>query len=132
MDAAAVTLLILYLLVKDVVIPLVRKVTKKKTALEECPYGVAAAAKAIEPIAAKIPALEFNLKTHEAKLVDFGELLREHQRRNDETAIAVDNKLDIVLAELKDFREAIIARVVSLETHVEHLLARAGRRGAGD
>lgn len=136
MDVAAVTLLILYLLVKDVVIPLVKKTTSKKEKAtpmhDTCPHAEDAAARAVQPIAAKIPVLEFNLQTHETRLTEFSELIKENHAQAERTATALDNKLDIVLAELKEFREAIIDRVSRVETHIEHLLQKSPRRGSGN
>lgn len=138
MDAAAVTLLILYFLVKDVVIPLVKKVTgKKEKTMTPPPESITqaaelAAVKAVEPIAAKLPVLEFNLKTHEARLAEFSDLIRANNTQAEHVATAMDNKLDIVLQELKEFREAIIERVSRVETHIEHLLQKNPRRGSGN
>lgn len=126
-----------YIVVKDVGIPLVGKFTGSKQKAEhtdtpgDCPL--------IQPVAQRVAALEIDLARQQTRVVEFGELLKEHQQSNARSFDMMDNKLDCVLTELKEFRESIEQRVGSLgermasaETHLEHLLTDKRPRRGGD
>lgn len=87
----------------------------------------------------KLHALELNLNTLTSQVVNFETLL-------EQSGTAMDEKLDIVLAEAKDFRDLVLEelrtlrdtvtqgqkdvekRITAAETHIEHLL-RPGKGG---
>lgn len=129
---------LVYVVVKDFGIPLVRAISdRKKSKIEtvqspECPY--------IEPVKTKVIALELNYTQQTARIADLADIIKEQRQAAEDAAIISDNKLDMVLAEVKEFRESIemrigkvIERLAITETNVAHLLAnQQRRRGNGD
>lgn len=126
LNLIGLSLLIGYLAIKDVIGPLVKYVIKKKKGEDHsddprCPIGVDD----------KVRVLEIDLVGVKTRVASFSELLDEHVKRAEATATALDDKLDVVLAELKDFRESIDTRLRVLEgwaegvkVHLDHLLKR--------
>lgn len=113
-----VAILSVYTLIKDVLVPTVRKALKTGKEIPVIPS---------EP--SRLAVLEVNLSAVTAQVVQFDKLLQE-------TSISHDNKLDLVLAELKELREEHAAahqqlteRIAKAETHIEHLLQRTSRAG---
>jgi hypothetical protein len=111
--------LALYTLIKDVLSPLVKRVLKTKLPATER-----------ETVSdSRLAVLEVNLTAVTAQVVSFDKLLSD-------TSIAIDNKIDLVLVELKELREEqaeahrnMIERISRAETHIEHLLGPARHSG---
>lgn len=110
-----VAVLVAFYLVRDVLGPLVKYVTRK--AKGEGPHATEH-----DSVVPRMAVLEVNLGTLETKVADFRQLL-------EQSGAAMDNKLDIVLEELKDMRAEftrtlsnLTERITRTETHVEHLL----------
>lgn len=124
-----VAILCVFYLVRDVLGPLVKTVTRKAKGEsgesrtkppDNCP---------LVPDIGRIAVLEFNLNTLNVKVTDFTKAL-------EDAGISVDNKLDIMLQEMKEMREEFTStlikfsdRMARTETHIEHLLKM--RRGGG-
>jgi len=115
-------LLIIYLLVKDVTIPLVKKLLRKNRLMdpEDRPLG---------SLEKRIEVLEINLSNERVRLADFAEMLKDQARASEQASIITDQKLDRVLAELKEIREEFERRYAGfgerlrgVEVHIEHLL----------
>lgn len=122
--AAAVAMIFL---IRDVLGPLVRYVVGKKKAAEP-----------MRPGADRVTALEVNLTNLSTQVTQLETRLgvknTELQTLVDERSIATDNKLDIVLAELRDLREAqaeqhrhLDVRLARVEENVKHLEKTRGR-----
>lgn len=116
-----VAVLVAFYLVRDVLGPLVKYVTRRAKGETE-PHD-----KSHEPIAPRVAVLEVNLGSLETRVADFHQLL-------EQSGAAMDNKLDIVLEELKDMRGEftrtlanLTERITRTETHVEHLLRNKAR-----
>lgn len=132
------TLIIVYLLIKEVLGPLVKHVLRKKANEpvdahkvdgEKCPIGVDV----------RVTALEVNLSNLSARVVDFPRLLADQERRADETATVTDNKLDLVLqsidelkAEMSTAHLKMAERMTRVEAIIEHVLKQPpGKRSQG-
>jgi hypothetical protein len=107
-------LMVIYVLVKEVIGPLVRKKPSVDTTTDLVPV--------------RLSVLEVNLKTMESRIVEFRQLIERTGQAQDQASSALDNKMDIVLAELKEFREQVATRLTRVETEVETLL-RGSRNG---
>lgn len=118
-----------YIIFKDVGVPLVNKFTHKRPeekVQQECPL--------LQPVVARVTSLEIAAGKQSERVVDLSDMLREHASSTSRTFDVTENKLDMILAELKEFREAnegqfrqLGERVKGTEVHVEHLLK--SRRG---
>lgn len=105
LSTLGLSLVVIYVLVKEVVGPLVRK--KRPEAND---MGV------------RLAVFEVNLKTMETRIGEFREVIERNARTQDVASTALDNKLDIVLEELREFRESIASRLTRVETQVETML----------
>lgn len=123
--AAAVAMIFL---IRDVLGPLVKDVVGKKKAAEQ-----------MRPGADRVTALEINLTNLSTQVTQLESRLgvknTELVNLVDERSIATDNKLDIVLAELKSLREdhaeahrQLGERIARAETNIEHILRTARHR----
>ena len=119
---AGVAILAGFYLIRDVLGPLVKTVTRKAKGESGEPRNKPPDNCPLVPDIGKIAVLEFNLNTLNVKVTDFTKAL-------EDAGISVDNKLDIVLAEMKEMREEFTStlikfsdRLARTETHIEHLL----------
>lgn len=111
-----VSLLVLYLLVRDVIGPLVKKLINRDKDAQEGPTQTA-----------RLTVLEVDLGNVRAQLVDF-------ERALEEAGKNLDNKLDMVLAELAELRNETAEahrmlgeRIRATEVHIEHMRSIRGR-----
>lgn len=112
--------IVLYLVVKDVLAPIVKSTFKGKKQHDT----------ELQPTdETRLRVLEVNLSAVTAQVVSFDKLLNE-------TGESLDNKIDLVLAELKEMREEqaesariLTERIARAETHIEHLLQTTRRAG---
>lgn len=109
-----------FYLVRDVLAPLVKSVTRK--------------AKPNGSPETRILALEVDLGKVSTRVEDFSTLLQEYNASVDTLGRSMDNKMDIVLQELSEMRSefteayrAMTERIAKAETHIEHLLRTRGR-----
>ena len=123
---------LLYVVGKDAVVPLVNKLRGKATE-SKGPAG-----RDLCPVEGRVTVLELDLGSHKVRLADLAELIKEHGEETERTSISLDNKLDLVLTELKEAHEAIEARLAAfgerlkgVEVHIEHIL-KGGSRRSGD
>lgn len=133
------TIWVAYVVTKDLGIPLVRSINDRKKAKSETPPPKPSECPYIEPLKTRVIALELNFTQQTARLADLGELFKEERKSMEDASVMSDNKLDMVLAELKEFRESIETRLGNVterlavtETNVGHLLVNQqmkGRRG---
>lgn len=113
---------IAYVITKDLIVPLVNKLTHRKADAvprPECPL--------LQPLTSRVNALEVNLARESSRMLELGESLKEHVTSTSHSFDVMENKLDMVLQELKELGE----RMKGAEVNLEHLLKRRGR-GAGD
>lgn len=114
-------------LFRDVLGPLVRYVVEKKKQTAEA-----------RPKADRVTALEVNLSNLTTQVVKLenamGERATETQNLVEERAIAADNKMDMVLAELKSLREdhheahrMLGERIARAEANIENLVRNTPR-----
>lgn len=119
--ATGLWLLVCFYLVRDVLAPLVKSVTRKaKNGIE---------GREETQNKEKIAVLAIDLTRLTAQVADFHSLLETNTQNNERQFQAVDDKIDIVLAELKEIRDefgssfrAMTERIAKAETHIEHLL----------
>ena len=117
---AGLAVLVAFFLVRDVLAPLVKSVTHKSKQPSE---------------PNRVQVLELNLTKLTTRVEDFGKILCEQNESVDKLGQAVDNKMDIMLQELKEIRDEfadayreMAQRISKAETHIEHLLkAKTGR-----
>lgn len=116
-----IAVLVAFYLVRDVIAPLVKNVIRRSR---------------VESEPRRLQVLEVNLSTLTTRVEDFGKVLAEQNEMVDKLSISVDNKMDIVLAELKEMRDefseayrAMAERIAKAETHIEHLLRTRAARG---
>lgn len=113
--AIGIAVLAVYVLAKDVIRPLVKQVLGKKDDdnVHRCPIR----------LDGRVSVMEINLTKLETRIVDFGRLQEEY-------STAVDNKLDMVLAELKELRDHFDGRITKLADRVDERLTTLGERMA--
>lgn len=124
MDVAqtlGVLTLVLYVLVRHVIAPMVKYLMRRKTAVDPERH-----------MERRVGVLEVDLAGLKARVVDFQDLLTQHN----EATQALDVKMDVMLTEFQsmrtDFAEAhrlLGERIARAETHIEHLLRRRGHAG---
>lgn len=126
--ATGLLLLVCFYLVRDVLAPLIKSVTRKSKESND------------EPVEAqnkeKIAVLAIDLTRLTTKVGDFQELLEQNSANTERQFQAVDDKIDIVLSELKEIRDefgnsfrAMTERIAKAETHIEHILRTRSARG---
>lgn len=127
--ATGLLLLVCFYLVRDVLAPLVKSVTRKgKTEPKAEPVEV--------QNKEKIAVLAIDLSRLTAQVTDFHALLEQNSENTERQFQAVDDKIDIVLSELKEIRDefgnsfrAMTERIAKAETHIEHILRTRAARG---
>lgn len=110
-DAVLFSLWLAYVIIKDVVKPLIQMIKNRR---EE---NGAHANGSMHEIRTKVAVLEIDLSAFKAQVVDFKSLLDRNRQEQDAANIAMDNKLDMVLSELREVSQ----RLSVVETHVQHL-----------
>lgn len=126
--ATGLLLLVCFYLVRDVLAPLVKSVVRKSKEPK------------VEPVEAqnkeKIAVLAIDLTRLTTKVGDFQEMLEQNSANTERQFQAVDDKIDIVLSELKEIRDefgnsfrAMTERIAKAETHIEHILRTRAARG---
>lgn len=120
-----------YVIIKDLIVPLANKIMHRKedaAPRPECPL--------LQPLTTRVNVLEVNLARESSRMLDLAEALKEHVTSTSHSFDVMENKLDMVLQELKEFRESVEDRVSKLgermkgaEVNLEHLLKRRGRAG---
>lgn len=113
-DVIVFSIWLLYVLIKDVVGPLVRYVVKRNQPEESS----SALPLSVSDVKTKFAVFELDLSTLKTQIVDFKQLLQEHREEQEKSSIALDNKIDMVLEELKQIGN----RLTAVETIVEHVL----------
>lgn len=117
-DAFLFSIWLLYVVIKDVVKPLVEYVVKRKN--QAVPEEQTVAEFKIGDAKAKFAVLELDLTTVKTQIVDFKDLLKRHRDEQEQSAVHLDEKMDMVLAELKTLSN----RITAVEVHIRYLTGR--------